>query len=108
LSKPVGILPVWWPRQAAPKRSMLAGGVNVFRHDIEIPKLYGVDINVGDTRGSAGIFRALRTIPAMLDICKDIERYCPDAVFLNYTNPMAMLCKAMQNDEQSPSHRIMP
>jgi alpha-galactosidase len=50
---------------------------------------YGIDINVGDTRGPAGIFRALRIIPVMLDICKDIEKYCPNAVFLNYTNPTA-------------------
>jgi Alpha-galactosidases/6-phospho-beta-glucosidases, family 4 of glycosyl hydrolases len=76
--------------------TILAGGVHVWRYDVEIPKKYGVDINVGDTRGPAGIFRALRTIPVMLDICKDIEKYCPDAVFLNYTNPMAMLCRAMQ------------
>jgi alpha-galactosidase len=76
--------------------TILQGGVDVFRLDLEIPKKYGVDINVGDTRGPAGIFRALRTIPVMLDICKDIDRYCPDAVFLNYTNPMAMLCRAMQ------------
>lgn len=80
--------------------TILAGGVNVWRHDIEIPKKYGVDINVGDTRGPAGIFRALRTIPVMLDICKDIEKYCPDAVFLNYTNPMAMLCRAMQGQSK--------
>jgi len=80
--------------------TILAGGVNVWRHDIEIPKKYGVDINVGDTRGPAGIFRALRTIPVMLDICKDIERYCPDAIFLNYTNPMAMLCRAMQGQSK--------
>jgi len=76
--------------------TILQGGVNIWRSDIEIPKRYGVDINVGDTRGPAGIFRALRTIPIMLDICRDMERYCPKAVLLNYTNPMAMLCKAMQ------------
>ncbi|MCM8776893.1 MAG: alpha-galactosidase [Candidatus Omnitrophica bacterium] len=76
--------------------TILAGGVQVWRYDIEIPKKYGVDFNIGDTRGAAGVFRALRTIPVMLDICKDIERYCPDAIFLNYTNPMAMLCRAMQ------------
>ena len=75
--------------------TILQGGVQVWRHDIEIPKKYGVDINVGDTRGPAGIFRALRTIPVMLDICKDIDQYCPDAIVLNYTNPMAMLCRAM-------------
>jgi alpha-galactosidase len=44
----------------------------------------------------SGIFRALRTVPVMLDICRDIERLCPDAIVLNYTNPMAMLCRAMQ------------
>lgn len=72
------------------------GDVDIWRHEIEIPKKYGVDINVGDTRSVAGIFRALRNIPLMLDICKDIEACCPNAVFLNYTNPMAMLCRAMQ------------
>ncbi|MDR1024774.1 MAG: alpha-glucosidase/alpha-galactosidase, partial [Treponema sp.] len=77
--------------------TILNGDVDVWRYDIEIPKEYGVDINVGDTRGPSGIFRALRTIPVMLDICKDIEKYCPNAVFLNYTNPMAMLCRAMQS-----------
>jgi alpha-galactosidase len=76
--------------------TILAGGVNVWRYDVEIPKKYGVDINVGDTRGPSGIFRALRTIPTMLDICADIEKYCPEAIFLNYTNPMAMLCRAMK------------
>lgn len=76
--------------------TILAGGIHVFRHDIEIPKKYGVDINIGDTRGPAGVFRALRTIPVMLDICRDMEKYCPDAILLNYTNPMAMLCRAMQ------------
>ena len=78
--------------------TILAGGVHIWRHDIEIPEKYGVDINVGDTRGPAGIFRALRTIPVMLSICRDMERYCPDAFLLNYTNPMAMLCRAMQRE----------
>lgn len=84
--------------------TILAGATNVWRHDIEIPKKYGVDINVGDTRGPAGIFRALRTIPVMLDICRDIRRLCPNAIFLNYTNPMAMLCNAMQ--QTHPDLRI--
>lgn len=72
------------------------GDINIWRYDIEIPKKYGVDINVGDTRSVSGIFRALRNIPLMLEICRDIEKYCPRAVFLNYTNPMSMLCGAMQ------------
>jgi alpha-galactosidase len=76
--------------------TILSGGVEVFRSDIEIPKKYGVDINVGDTRGPSGIFRFLRTAPDMLDIIRDIEKHCPDAYVLNYTNPMAMLCKYMQ------------
>ena len=76
--------------------TILAGGPRVFRTDIEIPKKYGVDINIGDTRGPSGIFRFLRTAPAMLEICRDIEKYCPDAIVLNYTNPMAMLCRYLQ------------
>ncbi len=76
--------------------TILQGGYQVFSTDITIPKEYNVDINVGDTRGPSGIFRMLRTLPAMLDICKSIEKCCPDAVVLNYTNPMAMLCSGMQ------------
>jgi len=78
--------------------TILAGGTDVWRHDIEIPKKYGVDTNIGDTRGPSGIFRALRTIPVMLGIVKDMECHCPEAVLLNYTNPMAMLCRAMQRE----------
>jgi len=76
--------------------TILAGGYDVWKHDILIPKKYGIDTNIGDTRSVSGIFRALRTIPVMLDIVRDIERQCPNAIFLNYTNPMAMLCRAMQ------------
>ena len=78
--------------------TILSGGVDVWQHDILIPEHYGVDINVGDTRGPAGIFRALRTIPIMLDIAHDMERLCPAALMLNYTNPMSMLCRAMQRE----------
>ena len=84
--------------------TILSGDVDVWRYDIEIPKKFGVDINVGDTRGPSGIFRALRTLPVMLDICADIRKHCPDAVFLNYTNPMAMLCRGMQ--ERFPELKI--
>ena len=76
--------------------TILAGSTEVWRHDIEIPKKYGVDINVGDTRGPSGIFRFLRTLPPMMEIVRDMEKYCPNAVLLNYTNPMAMLCAALQ------------
>jgi len=77
--------------------TILASPVSVWQYDITIPKQFGVDINVGDTRGPAGVFRALRTIPVMLEFCKDISRLCPRAMVLNYTNPMAMLCRAMQS-----------
>ncbi len=78
--------------------TILVGGTNVWQYDITIPKKYGVDTNIGDTRGPSGVFRALRTIPVMLSIVKDMEKYCPDAILLNYTNPMAMLCRAMQRE----------
>ena len=76
--------------------TILSGSTEIWRHDIEIPKKYGVDINVGDTRGPSGIFRFLRTLPNMMDIVRDMEKVCPDAVLLNYTNPMAMLVSAIQ------------
>ena len=76
--------------------TILQGNCDVWQHDILIPKKYGVDTCVGDTRGPSGIFRFLRTVNPILDIARDIERYCPNAVYLNYTNPMAMLCRAVQ------------
>jgi alpha-galactosidase len=63
--------------------------------DFEIPKKYGLRQTIGDTLGIGGIMRALRTIPVMLDFARQMEELCPDVLFLNYTNPMAMLCMAM-------------
>jgi alpha-galactosidase len=83
--------------------TILAGGTDVWRHDIEIPKKYGVDINVGDTRGPSGIFRFMRTLPALMDIVRDMEKVCPKATLLNYTNPMAMLCGAIQRQTFIPT-----
>lgn len=77
--------------------TILQGGVEVWRYDIEIPKKYGVDICVGDTRGPSGIFRFLRTAPVMLDIIRDAEEVCPNAIVLNYTNPMDMLVSFLQS-----------
>ena len=76
--------------------TILQGNCDVWQHDILIPKKYGVDTCVGDTRGPSGIFRYLRTVNPLLEIAADIVKYCPDAVFLNYTNPMAMLCRTVQ------------
>ena len=64
--------------------------------DFEVPKKYGLRQTIGDTLGIGGIFRALRTIPVMQDFADDMAAVCPDAWFLNYTNPMAMLSGAMQ------------
>ena len=63
--------------------------------DFELPKKYGLRQTIGDTLGIGGIFRALRTIPVMLDYCRLIEKVAPDALLLNYSNPMAMLTGAM-------------
>ena len=63
--------------------------------DFEVPKKYGLRQTIADTLGIGGIFRALRTIPVMFDFARDMEEVCPDALFLNYTNPMAMLTGAM-------------
>lgn len=59
--------------------------------DFEVPKKYGLEQTIGDTLGIGGIFRMLRTFPVMLEFARDMEEVCPDAWFLNYTNPMAML-----------------
>ncbi len=71
------------------------GGVDAFQKDYEIPMKYGVDQCIGDTMGPGGIFRALRTIPVAIDIAHDMEELCPNALLLNYTNPMAMVCWAL-------------
>jgi alpha-galactosidase len=67
--------------------------VNV-RHGFDIPLKYGIDQCIGDTIGPGGIFKALRTGPAWLEILRDCERLCPDAIVLNYTNPMSILTYA--------------
>ncbi|MBU5670722.1 alpha-glucosidase/alpha-galactosidase [Paenibacillus brevis] len=63
--------------------------------DFEVPKKYGLRQTIADTLGIGGIFRNLRTIPVMLDFAKDMQEVCPDALFLNYTNPMAVLTNVM-------------
>jgi alpha-galactosidase len=62
--------------------------------DFEIPKRFGLRQTIGDTLGIGGIMRGLRTIPVLLDVCRDMEELCPDALLLQYVNPMAMLCWA--------------
>ena len=63
--------------------------------DFEVPKKYGLRQTIGDTLGIGGIFRSLRTIPVLFDFARDMEELCPDALFLNYTNPMPILTGAL-------------
>ena len=91
-----------WTVQASTQRSQIiagsdyiintievAGLANV-RHDYDIPLKYGVDQCIGDTIGPGGLFKALRTLPAWLDILKDAERLAPGCLVMNYTNPMSL------------------
>ena len=71
------------------------GGLEAFRLDYEIPLKYGVDQCIGDSLGPGGIFRGLRTIPVLVDIIREMEALCPDALLLNYANPMAACCYAL-------------
>ena len=65
------------------------GGLEAYKLDIEIPQKYGVGQCVGDTLGPGGVFRSLRTIPVLLSLCADLDDVAPDAMLLNYVNPMA-------------------
>lgn len=75
--------------------SFQIGGVSAFEADYKIPLKYGVDQCIGDTLGPGGVFRALRSIPVILDVARDMEELCPKALLLNYVNPMAMVCWAL-------------
>lgn len=68
------------------------GGVDAYAPDVEIPRTYGVDESVGDTLGPGGVFRFLRSVPAYAGIAADMHELCPDALLINYANPMAMNC----------------
>jgi alpha-galactosidase len=63
--------------------------------DFEVPKRFGLRQTIGDTLGIGGIMRGLRTIPVLLDVCRDMEELCPDALLMQYVNPMAMACWAV-------------
>jgi len=91
-----------WSVEASTERSqVLAGsdyvintievaGLPNIRHDYEIPLKYGVDQCIGDTIGPGGLFKALRTLPAWIEILKDVERLAPRSMVMNYTNPMSL------------------
>jgi len=98
----------WSVRASTERRDLLAGsdfiinsievaGLANVRHDFDIPMKYGINQCIGDTIGPGGIFKALRTGPAWLDILHDAEQLCPQAWVLNYTNPMSILILAALN-----------
>lgn len=95
----------WTVRSSTDRRELLAGttyavccvevsGLACVKWDNDIPLKYGVDQCIGDTIGPGGLFKALRTVPVFLDILRDMRELCPDAIMLNYTNPMSMMVLA--------------
>jgi alpha-galactosidase len=95
----------WKVTATTKRREVLAGsdyivscievsGTECVRFDNDIPLEYGVDQCIGDTIGPGGLFKSLRTIPVFLEVLRDAEELCPNALVLNYTNPMNMLCLA--------------
>lgn len=73
------------------------GGLEAYRWDVEIPRQFGLDQPVGDTMGPGGIFRGLRSIPAYEEVAGAMKKVCPDALMLNYANPMAINCLAINH-----------
>jgi len=78
------------------------GGLEATRVDHEVPARYGIHQVIGDTLGIGGISRALRTIPVVLEIARDMESFCPDAILLNYANPMSMVTWAIYRATRVP------
>jgi alpha-galactosidase len=78
------------------------GGLAAYQLDIDIPRQYGVEQCVGDTLGPGGVFRGLRTIPVLLELCADMDAVAPDALLLNYVNPMAINCWAVADGTGRP------
>lgn len=78
------------------------GGLTAHGLDIEIPQRYGVEQCIGDTLGPGGVFRALRTIPVLLDLCHELDEVAPRALLINYVNPMAANCWAVDRASGRP------
>jgi alpha-galactosidase len=84
--------------------SFQVGGLPATRIDFDVPARHGLRQTIADTVGIGGIMRGLRTIPVLLEVCRDMETLCPDALLLQYVNPMAMLCWAVA--EASPVRSV--
>jgi alpha-galactosidase len=82
--------------------TIAVGGRMGWQRDIEIPRNYGIYQPVGDTALPGGISRAMRMIPQMIAIARDVAELCPDAVFFNYSNPMTAICRAIRKETGVP------
>jgi alpha-galactosidase/6-phospho-beta-glucosidase family protein len=78
--------------------SFSVGGFDSMRHDLEIPERYGIVQPIGDSVGPGGVSRALRSVPVLLDIARDVEDVAPQALLLNVTNPLTALCRAVTRE----------
>ena len=78
------------------------GGLDAMEHDLKIPERYGIFQTVGDTVGPGGWARGLRNIPVFVDLAQTVQHYCPKAVILNYTNPMATLTRTLCENTSQP------
>ncbi len=74
------------------------GGFDSMQHDIEIPRRFGIRQPIGDSVGPGGVLRALRSVPVLLDIARDVESIAPDAWFVNVTNPLTALCRSVTRE----------
>jgi alpha-galactosidase len=74
------------------------GGFESMRHDLEIPQRYGIRQPIGDSVGPGGIMRALRSVPVLVEIARDVEALAPDAWLVNVTNPLSALCRAVTRE----------
>ncbi len=103
----------WKVEASADRRKVLPGtdylistievsGTECVKHDNDIPLRYGIDQCIGDTIGPGGIMKALRTLPPFLDILKDAGELCPDAIIMNYTNPMSIMTLGMARSVPQP------
>jgi alpha-galactosidase len=109
----VGKADRWKITASTERREVMAGsdyliscvevsGMACVRHDNDIPAKYGVNQCIGDTIGPGGLFKALRSVPVFLEILRDAEDLCPEAIVLNYTNPMVMMITAAGRTSKMP------
>ncbi len=86
--------------------TITTGGLDAMRADLEIPARYGIRQSVGDTSGPGGLSRALRNIPVVAEMAARIDRICPDAIVLNYTNPLTVLTRALAMHRSAQARTI--